>query len=221
MFSAQPFFAARLALISRDSGGCRRKFLLASRAAGIYFDSAAHSSTLTIMDIIFNCPKCGQELEVDDSGTGEEIACPACSQKIRIPDAAGGARPAPAAAEPAAPSGWGGPAKNVIAQSAAAKIEMHLKVPAHSAPSAALITKPPVPLEVAAKESDRQLRVKSIRHIDCVEVGHDKFDEVVGKFLAKVGEHNLVSVTPLAYSHLDIASQKQLTDYGVFIIYRG
>lgn len=118
-------------------------------------------------------------------------------------------------------SSWGGPAKNTIAQSAAAKIELHLKVPAHSAPSAALITKPNVPLEVAAKESDRVLRVKSIRHIDCVEVGHDKFDEIVGKFLAKVGEHNLISVTPLAYSHLDIASQKQLTDYGVMIIYKG
>jgi DNA-directed RNA polymerase subunit RPC12/RpoP len=175
------------------------------------------------MDVIFNCPKCGQELEVDSSGAGEEITCPACNQKILIPITAGGAQPAPAegAGEAAPASGWGGPAKNTIAQSAAAKIEKHLKVPTHDKPQEGLIAKAAVPLEVAAKESDRQLRVKSIRHIDCVEVGHDKFDEIVGKFLAKVGEHNLISVTPLAYSHLDIASQKQLTDYGVFIVYKG
>ena len=32
---------------------------------------------------------------------------------------------------------------------------------------------------------------------------------------------NLVSVTPLNYSYLDIASQKTLNDYGVLIIYKG
>ena len=74
---------------------------------------------------------------------------------------------------------------------------------------------------MTAKETDRQLRVKSIRHLDCVEVGHDKFDEIVGKFLSKVGRDNLISVTPIAYSHIDISSQKLLTDYGVFIIYMG
>jgi len=157
------------------------------------------------MDVIFNCPKCGQELEVDASGIGEEITCPACSQKIRIPESAVPA-PAPATAEgePAAPR-WGNPTGSPIASSAAAKIEMHLKVPVRSTPGETLITKPTVPLEVAAKESDRSLRVKSIRHIDCVEVGHDKFDEIVTKFLGKIGEHNLISVTPLAYTHLDIA----------------
>jgi DNA-directed RNA polymerase subunit RPC12/RpoP len=174
------------------------------------------------MDLIFNCPKCGQELEVDASGVGEEITCPACSQKITIPEN-GSVVPTPAAGADGEtpPPRWGTPMANAIATSAAAKIEKHLKVPVHSAPAAALIVKPLVPLEVTAKESDRHLRVKSIRHIDCVEVGHDKFDEIVGKFLEKVGQENLVSVTPLAYSHLDIASQKQLTDYGVMIVYKG
>jgi DNA-directed RNA polymerase subunit RPC12/RpoP len=171
------------------------------------------------MDLIFNCPKCGQELEVDASGVGEEISCPACSQKITIPDN-GAVTPPAAGAEPAAPR-WGGPMVNAIASSAAAKVEKHLKVPVHTAPAEALIAKPLVPLEVAAKGADRHLRVKSIRHVDCVEVGRDKFDDVVGSFLEKVGQENLVSVTPLNYSHLDIASQKQLTDYGVLIIYRG
>ena len=178
------------------------------------------------MDVIFNCPKCGQELAVDSTGIGEEISCPSCSEKITIPDTA---KPAPGTGEaPAAPAEgevatprWGNAAVNAIASSAAAKEEKHLKVPVHNKPAEKLIAKAPVPLEVAAKESDRVLKVKTIRHIDCVEVGHDKFDEIVSKALEKIGEQNLVSVTAVNYSHLDIASQKQLTDYGVLLIYKG
>ena len=156
---------------------------------------------------------------MDASGIGQEITCPACSQKITIPATA---KPVPVGAEAAEPvPRWGNAAVNAIASSAAAKVEMHLKVPVRDAPSEKLITKPSVPLEVAAKESDRQLRVKTIRHTDCVEVGHDKFDDTVTKFLAKVGEHNMVSVTALSYSTIDISSQKLITDYGVMIIYRG
>ena len=174
------------------------------------------------MDLIFNCPKCGQELEVDASGVGEEISCPACSQKIRIPETGKTAAPASRSGGSAAgTAALGGTSVNAIASSAAAKIEKHLKVPVHSKPPEALFVKAAVPLEVAAKESDRQLRVKTIRHIDCVEVGHDKFDEIVGKFLAKVGDQYLVSVTALNYSTVDIASQKLVTDYGVFIVYKG
>ena len=39
-----------------------------------------------------------------------------------------------------------------IASSAAAKVEMHLRVPVHKSPGASLIEKPLAPLEVAAKE---------------------------------------------------------------------
>src|SRR5215467_5361700 len=79
---------------------------------------------------------------------------------------------------------------NAMASSAAAKVEMHLKVPVHKTPTASLIEKPLVPLEVAAKDSDRKMKVKTIKHTDCIEVGHDKFDEVVTNFLTKVGEPN-------------------------------
>jgi DNA-directed RNA polymerase subunit RPC12/RpoP len=175
------------------------------------------------MDLIFNCPKCGQELEVDDSGAGEEIACPACGSTIRIPMPDGAPRTASADGEAPAGSAWapGGQHAPTIASSAAAKVKMQLKVPVHTTPTEKLIAKPLVPLEVAAKESDRHLRVKTIRHIDCVEVGHDRFDETVTNFLTKVGEANVVSVTPLNYSHIDISSQKLLADYGVLIMYRG
>ena len=54
-----------------------------------------------------------------------------------------------------------------------------------------------------------------------MEVGHDKFDEVVEKFLVKIGEQNLVSITPVNYSHIDISSQKLIADYGLVILYKG
>jgi DNA-directed RNA polymerase subunit RPC12/RpoP len=173
------------------------------------------------MDVVFNCPKCNQELEVDSGGIGAEIECPSCSSKIIIPESAAAVSPAaPAGPDAPATARWGNAAVNAIASSAAAKVEMHLKVPVHNKPQAKLVDKAPVPLEVAAKISDRTLHVKTIRHVDCVEVGHDLFDKTVTEFLAKLGETNLISITTINYSHIDIGSQKLLADYGVLILYK-
>ena len=98
---------------------------------------------------------------------------------------------------------------------------MHLRVPVHKTPSASLIEKPLAPLEFAAKETDKKIRVKTIRHTDCVEVGHDKFDEMLTNFLGKVGEANIININTVTYSYIDIGSQKLLTDFGVLIVYRG
>ena len=173
------------------------------------------------MDIIFKCPECEQELAVDSAGAGSEIECPSCGEKIVIPE------PAPAPAAPlniqspvAGPAGAHQPV-NAIASSAAAKVEMHLKVPVSAKPTGSLIAKTNKPLEVAAKETDKKVRVKTIRHTDCIEVGHDKFDEFVTNFLVKVGEPNIITINPLTYTHIDIGSQKLLTDYAVMIVYRG
>jgi len=176
------------------------------------------------MDLVFNCPHCRAELEVDASGAGEEIDCPICKERIQIPDAAEEGAPVEAPAEAPLEPGWvaGGPKPvNAIAASAAAKVEKHLKVPVHDKPAEKLVAKATVPLEVAAKESDRVMKVKCIRHVDCVEVGHDKFDETVSGFLARIGERNVVSITTISYSIVDIASQKLVTDYGVMVVYRG
>jgi len=121
---------------------------------------------------------------------------------------------------PTLPPEPGGNPANPIASSAAARVEMHLRVPSHSAPES-LIAKPLVPLEVAAKESDKKIRTKTIRHTDCIEVGHDKFDEVVTNFLSKIGESNIISLTAINYTSLDIGTQKLMTEYGVLIVYRG
>lgn len=172
------------------------------------------------MDVIFNCPKCEQELVVDSAGAGSEIECPSCGESIVIPEPkptlpgrTGNNNPPPARVE--------APGPNPIASSAAAKVEMHLKVPVRTTPTESLIEKPLVPLEASAKETDKKMRVRTIKHTDCIEVGHDKFDEVVSNFLIKIGEPNIISVTTLSYTHLDIGSQKLMTDFGVMVIYRG
>jgi hypothetical protein len=63
--------------------------------------------------------------------------------------------------------------------------------------------------------------VKTIRHTDCIEVGHDKFDEVVTNFLERVGEQNIHSISPMTYTHLDIGSQKLMTEYAIMNVYKG
>ncbi len=168
------------------------------------------------MDIIFNCPKCEQELAVDSAGAGSEINCPSCSEKIVIPQAAKPAGPKPSPAPAAANQ-----PHSAMQSSAAAKIEMHLKVPVTAKQTESLIQKPNVSLEAAAKGADRGLKVKTIRHTDCIEVGHDNFDKFASEFLNKIGESNIVSVTPLSYTHLDIGSQKLMTDYAIMVVYRG
>src|ERR1041385_833443 len=172
------------------------------------------------MDVIFNCPKCDQELAVDSSGAGTEINCPSCGGSMVIPETESVVSRPGIDSDRNVPQITAHPV-NPIASSAAAKGEMHLRVPVHKKPSASLIEKPLAPLEVAAKETDKKLRTKTIRHTDCIEVGHDKFDEVVTSFLNKVGQDHVISITPLTYTHLDIGSQKLMSEYAVFVVYKG
>jgi len=167
------------------------------------------------MDIIFNCPHCEQELAVDSSGAGSKISCPACGEEITIPAGKTSHAPAGGGERPR-----GAEVINPIAASAAAKVEMHLKVPVHSK-TESLIEKPRPPLDAVARVTEKGIKAKTIRRVECIEVGHDKFDEVVTNFLAKIGESNVISITSVNYSHVDIGSQKILTDYGVLVVYRG
>lgn len=157
------------------------------------------------MDVTFVCPNCRQELEADSSLAGTSIQCPSCAHSISIPE------PDPATVK----------VINPIATSAAAREEKHFSVPVHDTPTEVLIQKPPPPLEVAAKDSEKKIRVKTIRRTDCMELGHDNFDKVVSEFLGKIGQENIISVSTLNYTHLDIGSQKLMTDFGVLIVYRG
>jgi hypothetical protein len=156
------------------------------------------------MDITFTCHKCRQELVADGTLVGSTIQCPSCGNSLTVPE------PDPTTVR----------VINPIATSAAAKEEKHFVVPTHEGPSEVLIQKPSLPLEVAA-QGEKIVRVKTIRRIDCVEVGHDRFDEVVTDFLEKIGSDNIVSINTLSYTHIDIGSQKLLTDYGALIVYKG
>lgn len=177
------------------------------------------------MDILFNCPHCGQELEVDSDAAGTELNCPICNERLVVPSPdtpgvrfANESSPQP---HPTHHHTYEPHVINPIASSAAAKEEKHFHVPIHEKPAESLISKPLKPLESTAKETEKRIRVKTFRRIDCVEVGRDRFDEVVTDFLAKVGEENIISINTLTYTYLDIGSQKLLTDFGVLIVYRG
>ena len=164
------------------------------------------------MDIVFNCPNCEQELAVDSSGAGSNIECPSCHETITIPSPHGSAEPAlPAPSLAASP----------ISTSAAAKVERHLKVPVLDKSPAPLIAKPKPPLEAVVRGAGKKIISHTIRHLACVESGHDKFDEVVTKFLNEVGEANIIGVHTVSYSMMDIGTQKLLNDYGVLVLYRG
>jgi DNA-directed RNA polymerase subunit RPC12/RpoP len=170
------------------------------------------------MDVIFNCPKCEQELAVDSSGAGSDIDCPACGETITIPEPES-VLPRPGVEIEVGVARIEPHPINTIATSAAAKVEMHLRVSSDKK-TESLISKP-LPQLDAIKESDKGMHIKSIRHTDCIEVGHDKFDEVVTKFLNRVGEANIISMNTLMYTYLDIGTQKLLQDYGLLIVYRG
>ena len=156
---------------------------------------------------------------MDQSGAGSEIECPSCGKTIVIPS---GSTKAPAVSTsstdnlPTTPTG-----PSAINTSAAAKIEMHLKVPVRSTPGESLIAKPKPPLEVVVKGAGKKLRIHTIRHASCIESGHDKFDEKVTEFLNQIGENNIVSTHVINYEHFDVGVQKIMTDYGLVVIYRG
>jgi hypothetical protein len=176
------------------------------------------------MDIVFDCPNCEQELAVDSAGAGSEIECPSCGETITIPEKSTKSTPtSPPPAPSSAPTEAPAPslAPSAINASAAAKVQMHLKVPVSDKPGASLIKKAAVPLTVTAKGGDKQIRVRTMRHDKCIESGHDKFDEMVTEFLAEVGEANIIGIHTISFSHVDVGSQKLLTDYGLLVIYRG
>jgi DNA-directed RNA polymerase subunit RPC12/RpoP len=159
------------------------------------------------MDISFKCPTCDQELEVDASAAGSNIACPACGNAITVPVPAEALAEAPDATAEAPP-----------------KVEKHFSVPVHQhTPDAEPLIKKPAnrPLEVAAKEGDKTVRIRTFKRTECVEVGRDRFDEIVSGFLAKVGQPNIISINPISYSYVELGTRTILADYGVTIVFKG
>jgi hypothetical protein len=168
------------------------------------------------MEIIFNCPHCDQEMSVDSSGAGSEIQCPTCNETITIPEKSEKEAATMPVADPGQKTGG-----SAINTSAAAKVQMRLSVPVRTSPSESLIQKAAVPLDAVAKGADKQIRVRTIRHDKCVDAGHDKFDEIVSKALAQIGEQNIISLHTMNFEHFDVQTQKVMNDYGLIVVYRG
>ncbi|MEO6182590.1 MAG: hypothetical protein ABIP71_05740 [Verrucomicrobiota bacterium] len=157
------------------------------------------------MDLIFKCPNCEQELAVNSSGAGSEIECPTCNQTITIP------QPEPQSVR----------SPNSMATSAAAKEIKQFNVPVRTAPTEVLVKNPARALEVPTNSGEKKVRIRTIKRTECLEVGHDRFDETVSEFLGKIGQENVVSVTPITYSHFDLNVRQNMTDYGVLLVYKG
>ena len=66
--------------------------LLAGIAAGLCLVSVPTLARF-FMDFTFNCPFCNQDLTIDESGVGSEIACPACREMLIVPTPAQARRP--------------------------------------------------------------------------------------------------------------------------------
>jgi hypothetical protein len=175
------------------------------------------------MDIIFDCPSCEQELAVSEEAVGSEIECPTCATILTIPEA----EDAKATSDEqnlvthTKLAEGQSTTTGSMASSAAAKEIVHFQVPQRASGGELLVKNTSKPLDVAAKESDKKIRVKTIRHTDCVEVGRDRYDEIVTSFLQRVGRENIVSISPINYTHIDMATKSLMSEYGVSIVYIG
>lgn len=189
------------------------------------------------MDITFNCPLCEQELVVDSSYAGETIECPECAAEIVVPasenqdadegeeqeeqDKADQPTPAPTESQKMTLPGSGA-VINAMASSAAAREHKTFTVPVHEGGGTAekLIQKPSAPLEIAAKKWEKGVAVKTIRRIDCMEVGKDHFDDKVTEFINTIGYERVMEVQTIVYTFQDLATKALMTDFGVLILYR-
>ena len=154
-------------------------------------------------DLNFNCPQCGQNLTTDESLSGSEIECPSCSKAIEIPSA-GDENVERTEAEPAPP---------VTAEPEPKK----LAVPVHQ--GGEVLLKKSSSNKEEEISGDGKICVKTIKRGDCIELGLDKFDEEVNKFIEKFSREQIISVHSLNYSHFDPGTQKYLPDYAALIVY--
>ncbi len=155
-------------------------------------------------DLNFNCPKCEQNLTTDESLSGSKIDCPSCNTPFEVPSA-GDENVQRVEAEPAAPPVSGEPEPKKLA------------VPVHEGGEELL--KKSSSHKQAEITGDGKICVKTIKRGECIELGLDKFDEAVNKFLEKLSREQIISVHSLNYSHFDPTTQKYLPDYAALIVY--
>jgi len=65
-----------------------------------------------------------------------------------------------------------------------------------------------------------KIKVRTFKRTEFIEVGRDTFDENVGKFFTAIGAENIIQILPLSYEHIDISTQKVVSDYGLMLVYK-
>jgi hypothetical protein len=69
-------------------------------------------------------------------------------------------------------------------------------------------------------EKRGKVRLVTLKRTQFYEMGKDLFDQRVTEILEKIGEENLISVQPITYQHIDMATRETVQDYGVIVVYR-
>lgn len=162
------------------------------------------------MNVVINCPHCNQEMIIDESGVGQTVDCPACSQEFTIPQ--------------------GRPEEEVLkereaAQNSAApepkkedKKKEKKPMPSKEELDALLPGANRGKSETAAAADAPGIKVKTIQHHLCIDMGKDLFDEQVAEVLNSIPREDIINVNPLAYSYKDSGGDI-ISDYGVMIVY--
>jgi len=155
-------------------------------------------------DLNFDCPQCGQNLTTDESLSGSDIECPSCDKPISIP-AADDPNVKRVEADALTPPVTDEPEPQKIA------------VPVHSG-GEELLKKASSKKEEEIT-GDGKICVKTIKRGECIELGQDKFDEILNQFLEKFTRDQIISIQSVNYAHFDPTTQKYLDDYGAMIVY--
>ncbi len=69
-------------------------------------------------------------------------------------------------------------------------------------------------------ETQKKIKLITLKHTQFLEMGKDLFDQRVSEFLDEIGEENLIDTHAISYEHVDMTTREIIVDYGLIVIYR-
>lgn len=165
------------------------------------------------MNVVINCPHCNQEMIIDEAGVGETVDCPACSKEFVIPEG----RPEEEVRKEREAAAPAPEAKKEEPKKEAPKKEEKKPMPSKEE-LAALLPGAQRGKSGAEAADAPGIKVKSIQHHLCIDMGKDTFDAQVAKVLGSIPREDIISVNPLSYSYKDSGGDI-IADFGVMVIY--
>jgi len=164
------------------------------------------------MNVVINCPHCSQEMIIDEAGVGETVDCPACSKEFVIPQ---GRPEEEVRKEREAAAAASAPAEK---KEEPKKEEKKKPMPSKEELAALLPGANRGKNDAASAADSPGIKVKTIQHHLCIDMGKDLFDAQVAKILNSIPREDIINVNPLAYSYKDSGGDI-IADYGVMVIY--